>query len=75
MLVFSVVNNLPLQVWALVGGNDKIASHFYELVPDMAIDFPFELDSFQKEVGGLILLIIIFCSIIADNTCACCRHN
>ncbi|THU46300.1 hypothetical protein C4D60_Mb09t03470 [Musa balbisiana] len=37
------------EAWALVGGNDEIVSHFYELVPDMAIDFPFELDSFQKE--------------------------
>ncbi|URE37997.1 DSHCT (NUC185) domain [Musa troglodytarum] len=35
--------------WALVAGNDEIVSHFYELVPDMAIDYPFELDSFQKE--------------------------
>ncbi|KAJ8458801.1 hypothetical protein OPV22_031727 [Ensete ventricosum] len=37
------------EAWALLGGNDEIVSHFYELVPDMAIDFPFELDSFQKE--------------------------
>lgn len=27
-----------------------IAERFYELVPDMALDFPFELDAFQKEV-------------------------
>ncbi|URE37996.1 DSHCT (NUC185) domain [Musa troglodytarum] len=37
------------EAWALVAGNDEIVSHFYELVPDMAIDYPFELDSFQKE--------------------------
>lgn len=25
-------------------------TNFYKLVPDMAIEFPFELDKFQKEV-------------------------
>jgi antiviral helicase SKI2 len=25
-------------------------NNFYKLVPDMAIEFPFELDKFQKEV-------------------------
>ncbi|KAJ3676350.1 hypothetical protein LUZ60_003762 [Juncus effusus] len=35
--------------WALTGGNEEIISRFYELVPDMAIEFPFELDTFQKE--------------------------
>ncbi|XP_058107617.1 uncharacterized protein LOC131251117 isoform X2 [Magnolia sinica] len=29
-----------------------MANHFYELVPDMALDFPFELDKFQKEVAA-----------------------
>lgn len=38
-----------LQAWALPGGNEEIANRFYELVPDMALDFPFELDKFQKE--------------------------
>ncbi|XP_072985738.1 DExH-box ATP-dependent RNA helicase DExH11 isoform X1 [Typha latifolia] len=37
------------EAWALVGGTEEIVAHFYELVPDMAIDFPFELDKFQKE--------------------------
>ncbi|KAJ3685614.1 hypothetical protein LUZ61_014778 [Rhynchospora tenuis] len=37
------------EAWALAGGNEEIINHFYELVPDMAIDFPFELDKFQKE--------------------------
>ncbi|XP_010928932.1 DExH-box ATP-dependent RNA helicase DExH11 isoform X2 [Elaeis guineensis] len=37
------------EVWALVGGSEEIVNHFYELVPDMAISFPFELDRFQKE--------------------------
>ncbi|XP_042452595.1 DExH-box ATP-dependent RNA helicase DExH11-like isoform X2 [Zingiber officinale] len=41
--------NHDKEVWALLGGNDIIVDHFHELVPDMAIDFPFELDSFQKE--------------------------
>ncbi|KAD6795715.1 hypothetical protein R6Q59_031765 [Mikania micrantha] len=37
------------KVWAVTGGCDGIADHFDELVPDMALDFPFELDAFQKE--------------------------
>jgi antiviral helicase SKI2 len=38
-----------LQVWALVGGDEDIVTNFYKLVPDMAIEYPFELDKFQKE--------------------------
>lgn len=38
------------QGWALTGGSEEIAKCFDELVPDMALDFPFELDPFQKEV-------------------------
>jgi len=38
------------KVWALVGGDKDIVTNFYNLVPDMAIEFPFELDKFQKEV-------------------------
>ncbi|XP_031255224.1 DExH-box ATP-dependent RNA helicase DExH11 isoform X2 [Pistacia vera] len=37
------------EAWAVSGGSEGIADHFYELVPDMALDFPFELDNFQKE--------------------------
>lgn len=37
------------EVWAVRADNDGIADHFHELVPDMALDFPFELDKFQKE--------------------------
>ncbi|AQK68646.1 DExH-box ATP-dependent RNA helicase DExH11 [Zea mays] len=36
-------------VWALVGGDEDIVTNFSKLVPDMAIEFPFELDKFQKE--------------------------
>jgi antiviral helicase SKI2 len=36
--------------WATKGDSQDIADRFYELVPDMAIEFPFELDNFQKEV-------------------------
>ncbi|CAI9264017.1 unnamed protein product [Lactuca saligna] len=39
------------KVWAVTGGSDGIADNFSELVPDMALDFPFELDAFQKEKG------------------------
>ncbi|XVF19931.1 hypothetical protein REPUB_Repub11eG0153900 [Reevesia pubescens] len=37
------------EAWAVSGGSEGIADHFYELVPDIAIEFPFELDTFQKE--------------------------
>ncbi|KAL5580835.1 hypothetical protein UlMin_013277 [Ulmus minor] len=37
------------EAWAISEGTAWIAQHFCELVPDMALDFPFELDSFQKE--------------------------
>lgn len=37
------------EVWAVRADNDGIADHFHELIPDMALDFPFELDEFQKE--------------------------
>ncbi|CAN6471442.1 unnamed protein product [Victoria cruziana] len=37
------------EVWAVTGGSKEILNQFYELVPDMALDFPFELDTFQKE--------------------------
>ncbi|KAF2312608.1 hypothetical protein GH714_035213 [Hevea brasiliensis] len=37
------------EAWALSGSSEWIAEHFYELVPDMALNFPFELDTFQKE--------------------------
>ncbi|KAM4083476.1 hypothetical protein ACB094_08G060300 [Castanea mollissima] len=37
------------QAWAVTGGGEGIAERFHELVPDMALDFPFELDKFQKE--------------------------
>ncbi|KZV40547.1 hypothetical protein F511_29373 [Dorcoceras hygrometricum] len=39
----------PKEAWVLSGGGEEIAERFHELVPDMALKFPFELDSFQKE--------------------------
>ncbi|XP_058083612.1 uncharacterized protein LOC131231439 isoform X3 [Magnolia sinica] len=42
-----------LEAWAVAGSSEGIANHFYELVPDMALDFPFELDKFQKEERGI----------------------
>ncbi|KAI3857454.1 hypothetical protein MKW92_033091 [Papaver armeniacum] len=41
--------NQQREAWAVQGGSEQIAERFSELVPDMAIDFPFELDKFQKE--------------------------
>uniref|UniRef100_A0A1J3FE68 Helicase SKI2W n=1 Tax=Noccaea caerulescens TaxID=107243 RepID=A0A1J3FE68_NOCCA len=35
--------------WATKGDTQDIADRFDELVPDMAMEFPFELDIFQKE--------------------------
>ncbi|KAG9154188.1 hypothetical protein Leryth_000664 [Lithospermum erythrorhizon] len=35
--------------FAVTGGGEGIAEHFHELVPDLALQFPFELDGFQKE--------------------------
>ncbi|XP_052185794.1 DExH-box ATP-dependent RNA helicase DExH11 isoform X2 [Diospyros lotus] len=37
------------EAWAISGGSEGVAEHFHELVPDMALEFPFELDKFQKE--------------------------
>ncbi|KAK6163790.1 hypothetical protein DH2020_000654 [Rehmannia glutinosa] len=37
------------EIWALSGGSEEIAERFHDLVPDMALNFPFELDPFQKE--------------------------
>ncbi|PON70872.1 ATP-dependent RNA helicase Ski [Parasponia andersonii] len=37
------------EAWVISGGSEWIAKRFYDLVPDMALDFPFELDTFQKE--------------------------
>lgn len=47
MLLFNIFDYW--QAWAVSGGNEA-AERFHELVPDMALDFPFELDNFQKEV-------------------------
>ncbi|XP_041998400.1 DExH-box ATP-dependent RNA helicase DExH11-like isoform X1 [Salvia splendens] len=41
--------NKEAVVWAVTGSTDEIIERFPELVPDMALDFPFELDPFQKE--------------------------
>ncbi|KAK7333272.1 hypothetical protein VNO80_30037 [Phaseolus coccineus] len=37
------------EAWALHESSDRIVDCFHELVPDMALEFPFELDAFQKE--------------------------
>ncbi|TQD93972.1 hypothetical protein C1H46_020397 [Malus baccata] len=39
----------PKKAWAISGGTEYIAENFHDLVPDKALDFPFELDKFQKE--------------------------
>ncbi|PIN04704.1 Cytoplasmic exosomal RNA helicase SKI2, DEAD-box superfamily [Handroanthus impetiginosus] len=39
----------PKEGWAFSGGSEQITERFHELVPDMALNFPFELDPFQKE--------------------------
>ncbi|KAK9168229.1 hypothetical protein Syun_000369 [Stephania yunnanensis] len=42
-------SQLQKDAWAVKGGSEDIADRFHDLVPDMALDFPFELDTFQKE--------------------------
>ncbi|ONI00017.1 hypothetical protein PRUPE_6G062900 [Prunus persica] len=37
------------EAWAISGGTEWIAENFYDLIPDKALDYPFELDKFQKE--------------------------
>nr|KYP60167.1 Helicase SKI2W [Cajanus cajan] len=37
------------QAWAMHETSERIVDCFQELVPDMALEFPFELDAFQKE--------------------------
>ncbi|EFJ37244.1 hypothetical protein SELMODRAFT_403447 [Selaginella moellendorffii] len=37
------------QEWVVMDGDSGVAERFLELIPDMAIQFPFELDKFQKE--------------------------
>ncbi|XP_063947623.1 DExH-box ATP-dependent RNA helicase DExH11 isoform X2 [Daucus carota subsp. sativus] len=37
------------EAWAVSGGSESIAERFHDLIPDKALDFPFELDAFQKE--------------------------
>jgi hypothetical protein len=39
-----------VQVWAVMEPVPNIAQRFEELVPDLALSFPFKLDAFQKEV-------------------------
>lgn len=46
------------QAWAKLEASERIADHFHDLIPDMALEFPFELDAFQKEV--FIMLFIFF---------------
>ncbi|VFQ98227.1 unnamed protein product [Cuscuta campestris] len=37
------------EAWAITGGSKEIVERFDELIPDMALTFPFQLDPFQKE--------------------------
>lgn len=37
-------------MWAVSSKGEDIASHFNDLIPELALEFPFELDAFQKEV-------------------------
>ncbi|XP_020223630.1 DExH-box ATP-dependent RNA helicase DExH11 [Cajanus cajan] len=37
------------EAWAMHETSERIVDCFQELVPDMALEFPFELDAFQKE--------------------------
>jgi len=50
MTILKIGNLFSWQAWALHESSDRIVDCFHELVPDMALEFPFELDAFQKEV-------------------------
>jgi hypothetical protein len=47
------------QAWAKLEASEHIADRFHELIPDMALDFPFELDAFQKEVFTLLIIFLL----------------
>ncbi|KAL4188447.1 hypothetical protein AMTRI_Chr08g160190 [Amborella trichopoda] len=42
-------DRLHKEAWALIGRTEDISKNCHQLVPDMALEFPFELDKFQKE--------------------------
>ena len=44
------ISVFDVQVWAVMDPVPNIAQRFEELVPDLALSFPFKLDTFQKEV-------------------------
>ncbi|TKY47117.1 ATP-dependent RNA helicase SKI2 [Spatholobus suberectus] len=47
---FSVeVGQQKKEAWAKHEASERIVDCFHELVPDVALEFPFELDAFQKE--------------------------
>lgn len=54
------MNKCTWQLWAVTADKDGIADHFHELVPDMALEFPFELDKFQKEVETSIKILCLY---------------
>nr|GLL30960.1 DExH-box ATP-dependent RNA helicase DExH11 isoform X2 [Ipomoea trifida] len=37
------------EAWAVTGDNKEVVERFNDLIPDMALTFPFQLDPFQKE--------------------------
>ncbi|BAT88395.1 hypothetical protein VIGAN_05187500 [Vigna angularis var. angularis] len=43
------IEQMKKEAWAMHESSDRIVDCFHELVPDMALEFPFELDAFQKE--------------------------
>jgi len=48
------------QAWAKVEASEEIAGRFHELIPDLALEFPFELDAFQKKViTSLIIFLLV----------------
>lgn len=44
-----VVGQKQKLAWAKLEDSEEIAGRFHELIPDMALEFPFELDAFQKK--------------------------
>lgn len=56
------------QTWAKLEASEEIADRFHELIPDMALEFPFELDAFQKEVFTLLIIFLLVTQVLRDYT-------
>jgi len=52
------------QAWAKLEDSEEIAGRFHELIPDMALEFPFELDAFQKKVFTSLIIFLLVTTVL-----------